>query len=97
MQGKDKGVPAGFALSLEYSKAEVFDVRQGVDFCGYMHFGKYVLARKSTAKRMKRRVAGFRKHPGRHSEEHVAGSVASMKGWLKWCCSHNLKRSMGID
>lgn len=84
------------SLSLKYSKAEVFDVRQGVDFCGYRHFGKYVLARKSTAKRMKRRVAGFRKHPGRHSEEHVAGSVASMKGWLKWCCSHNLKRSMGI-
>lgn len=83
-------------LSLEFSKAEVLSVRQGVDFCGYRHFGKYVLARKSTAKRMKRRIAGFRNDSGRHTEEHVAGSVASMRGWLKWCCSHNLRRSMGI-
>lgn len=84
-------------LSLEFSKAEVFDVRQGVDFCGYRHFGKYVLARKSTAKRMKRRIKGFRSRPERHSPEHVAGSVASMKGWLKWCCSHNLRASLGMD
>lgn len=83
-------------LSLEFSKAEVFSVRQGVDFCGYRHFGKYVLARKSTAKRMKRRIAGFRNDSGRYTEEHIAGSVTSMKGWLKWCCSHNLRRSLGI-
>lgn len=84
-------------LSLEFSKAEVFDVRQGVDFCGYRHFGKYVLARKSTAKRMMRRMRGFKSRPGRHAPGHIAGSVASMRGWLKWCCSHNLRRSLGMD
>lgn len=46
-------------LFLEYSKCDLFDVKQGVDFCGYRHFGKYVLLRKLTAKRTARRLRHF--------------------------------------
>lgn len=83
-------------LLLDFSKAEIFDVRQGVDFCGYRHFGKYVLARKSTAQRMKRRVRDFNENKGLYTAEHVMGSVASMKGWLRWCCSYHLRQSLGM-
>ena len=48
-------------LDLEYSKCDLFKTKQGVDFCGYRHFGKYILLRKSTAKRIKRRFAKIAK------------------------------------
>lgn len=46
----------GDKLRLKFSKAEIFNTKQGVDYCGYRCFKKYVLLRKSTAKRIRRRV-----------------------------------------
>ena len=73
-------------LFLAFSKCDLFDVRQGVDFCGYRHFGKYVLLRKSTAKRTKRR---FRRGVSPQS-------AASTAGWCKWACTYNFRRSLGL-
>lgn len=80
-------------LRLTYSKAYVFDVKQGVDFCGYRAFGKYMLLRKSTAKRIKRRVSHV--YP-RYTEEKRNASIASTMGWLKHCNSYNLKVKLGL-
>ena len=80
-------------LRLTYSKAYVFDVKQGVDFCGYRAFGKYMLLRKSTAKRIKRRVTHV--YP-RYTEEKRNASIASTMGWLKYCNSYNLKVKLGL-
>lgn len=83
-------------LELKFSKSDVFNTKQGVDFCGYRTFGKYVLVRKSTAKRMKRR---FRKVLDSDIEdvEKLTGQVASCKGWLKHACSHHLYKSLRLD
>ena len=80
-------------LGLTYSKAYVFATKQGVDFCGYRMFGKYVLLRKSTAKRLKRRVR--RVYPN-YTEEKRTASIASTLGWLKHCNSYNLKTKLGL-
>ncbi len=43
-------------LDLNFSKCDVFPVSRGGDFLGYRHFKKYILVRKRTSKRIKRRV-----------------------------------------
>lgn len=80
-------------LRLTYSKAFVFDTKQGVDFCGYRTFGKYLLLRKSTSKRLKHRVT---KVYVTYDEKRKQSSIASTLGWLKHCNSYNLKRSLGL-
>ena len=87
-------------LELEFSKAEVFDTKQGVDFCGYRMFGKYVLIRKSTARRMIRR---FRKMRAKlETEEHpdlqrLEGQLASGNGLMRHACSYHLRSSVRYD
>lgn len=84
-------------LELEFSKAQVFHVKQGVDFCGYRHFGKYVLIRKSTARRMIRRFKKIRKkleteeHP---DLEHLEGQIASGNGLMRHACTYHLRSSV---
>ncbi len=80
-------------LGLTFSKAFVFDTKQGVDFCGYRTFGKYMLLRKSTAKRVKRRINHI--YP-KYTEEKRRASIASTLGWLKHCNSYNLKVKLGL-
>lgn len=86
-------------LKLTFSKAEVFDVKQGVDFCGYRSFKKYVLIRKSTARRMIRR---FRKieeklNSGTFDLERIDGQLNSGNGLMKHACSYHLRRSVRFD
>ena len=63
--------------------------------CGYCHFGKYVLLRKSTAHRMKRRLKRIRENK-ELEPEYVQNSIASMQGWLAWCCSYNFRMKLKI-
>lgn len=83
-------------LLLDCSKLELFNTKQGVDFCGYRSFGKYVLLRKSTAKRTKRRIRDFNTHPERYDEEYIRQSKASTNGILKHCCSYNLRTAIKL-
>jgi len=85
-------------LKMKLSKCSVFPVSHGVDFLGYRHFNNYILLRKSTSKRVKKRL---HKLPGQFNEgeitfEQFRSSVASTIGWLKWAKTHNLKRSLNI-
>lgn len=79
-------------LRLEFSKADVFSTRQGVDFCGYRCFKDYVLLRKSTAKRIRRRITKIET-----LDTHTQGQLASAKGQLKHCCSYNFRKSIGLE
>ncbi len=72
---------------------QVFPTRvRGVDFVGYRHFGDYILLRKPTAKRMKRKLRKIYSkciNGGKITYSEWC-SINSYKGWLKWCNSYNL-------
>ena len=86
-------------LKLTYSKTKVFPVTQGVDFLGYRHFPNKILLRKSTAKRVKRRIQAIPRMvaSGRLSKERALASLQSTKGWLRWANTHNLQIALEID
>lgn len=86
-------------LQLKLSKCDLFPVSRGIDFLGYRHFKGYVLVRKSTAKRVKKRL---KKLPvllakNKISMDQYRSSLASTMGWLKWSNSYNLRKSLQID
>ena len=72
---------------------QVFPSRvRGIDFVGYRHFGDYVLLRKSTAQRLKRKMRDIKKklnNGGRLTYSDYC-SINSYKGWIKWCNGYNL-------
>lgn len=87
-------------LELRFSKAQVFSVKQGVDFCGYRHFKGYVLVRKSTAKRLKRRFRKLnRKLDGTEkiNLEKETGRAAAGNGLMLHACTHRLRISVRYD
>ncbi len=61
---------------------------RGVDFVGYRSFGDYTLLRKSTAKRLKKKmgIVSRRDHPT------DVNSIMSYSGWLKHCDAYNLHK-----
>jgi hypothetical protein len=86
-------------LGLKMSKCELFPVSQGVDFLGYRHFPKYVLLRKSTAIRVKRRLKILPKllAAGRITLEYFRSCIASYGGWMRWANCHNLSLKLQLD
>ena len=86
-------------LRLRYSFAEVFPVSAGLDFLGYRHFKSHILLRKSTARRVKRRLRLLPKllAAGKITNEQMRSSLASTRGWLRWACTHNLAVAMQLD
>lgn len=83
-------------LLLKYSKSEIFPTSHGVDFCGYRHFGKYVLVRKSTGLRIRRRFRKIEKklNDGMGYTQKLDGQVASAHGVLCHACTHHLYEAM---
>lgn len=85
-------------LALIFSKCDIFNTKQGVDFLGYRHFDNYILLRKSTAKRVIKR---FRKlqddyKNGIIEEEKYRSSITSTYGWLKHANTHNLQTKIDL-
>lgn len=79
-------------LGLKLSKHEIFQTKQGVDFLGYRHFpDDYILVRKSTAKRIKKRLKNIDKRVsrGKISVEKARAQWASAKGWIGHANAHN--------
>lgn len=89
----------GTKLKMTLSKCDLFPVTQGVDFLGYRHFQNYVLLRKSTSKRVKKRLTLLPKllEKGRISLDSYRSSIASTRGWMKWSNSHNLGLSLKLQ
>lgn len=83
-------------LKLKFSKADVFNTKQGIDFCGYRHFGKYILLRKTTAKRIQKRFIKI-KNTENYDKEKLRQQIASTKGWLKHCNSYNLINKIDFE
>jgi len=86
-------------LKLKMSKKDIFPVSRGVDFLGYRHFPGYILVRKSTSKRVLKRM---KKLPGQLkrrdiTQEQYRSSIVSTVGWLKWANSYNLYKKLNID
>ena len=86
-------------LQLRLSKCDLFPVIRGVDFLGYRHFPNYILLRKSTAKRIKKKIAQLPilLDKGIITPEYYRSYLASIKGWLKWGNTYNLKKAISIE
>jgi hypothetical protein len=86
-------------LKLRMSKCDLFPVSRGVDFLGYRHFPEYILLRKSTATRMKRRLRVLPDLLARHkiTADQYRATLASITGWLKWSNSRNLQLHLKLD
>lgn len=87
-------------LGMRLSKCNIFPTSQGVDFLGYRHFPQgYILVRKSTAKRIKRRMKGliweYKHH--RITKIQALSKIASAEGWMKHATTHNLAVSLKIN
>jgi RNA-directed DNA polymerase len=80
-------------LALKMSKCDLFPVSRGVDFLGYRHFPGYVLLRKSTSIRIRRRLGKLSAllAAGRITLDRFRGSVASVNGWMKWANTQNFR------
>jgi len=83
----------GERLKLRFSKCDVFPVSRGVDFLGYRHFDNYILLRKRTAKRVRKRLAmlPYLYKNKKITAEQYRSSVASAWGWMKHANTHNLQ------
>jgi RNA-directed DNA polymerase len=86
-------------LNLSLSKCDLFPVSKGIDFLGYRHFQNYILLRKSTALRIKRRLKMLPNlfFSGKITRIQLMSSIASTRGWLKWANSYNLSLSLNLD
>lgn len=86
-------------LGLKMSKCNLFPVSQGVDFLGYRHFPRYVLLRKSTATRVKRRLKVLPRlfAVGRITFETLRSCIASYTGWMRWANCHNFGLKLQLD
>lgn len=86
-------------LKMTLSKCSVFPVSQGVDFLGYRHFRKFILLRKTTAARVKRRLSRLPDMMARGliTKEQARSSLASTEGWLRWANTHHLVKSLRLE
>lgn len=72
---------------------QVFPSRvRGIDFVGYRHFGDYILLRKSTAKKLKKKMRRIlvKVKLGQQMSYSEWCSINSYKGWVIWCNGYNL-------
>lgn len=85
-------------LDLELSKCDIYPYKRGVDFMGYRHFRGYNLVRKSTAKRVKRRIPRAVKqlYSGEITPEKFRSIIDSTLGWIDWANSYNFIKSTKI-
>lgn len=76
-------------LDMLFSKCNLRRTADGVSFLGYRHFKKFILIRKHTAQRLKKRIINIVKHHNFNFKS--IGQMAAAFGWTKWCCCFNYK------
>jgi len=86
-------------LKLKFSKCDIFPIKHGVDFLGYRHFDNYILLRKRTTKRVRRRLTALPRlyEKKKITAEQFRSSVASTWGWLKHANTHNLQVTIKLN
>lgn len=77
-------------------KTSVFPVSQGIDFLGYRIWPTHRLLRKSSVKRMKRKLKAFQKKyaQGRVTLDEINASIQSWLGHAKHANTYNLRRKL---
>lgn len=87
-------------LRLKLSRLWLYPTKRGIDFLGYRHFpdGK-ILARKSTAKRIRKQLKALPHllRRGDISRERARGQLASINGWLKHAKTYHLRCALKMD
>jgi hypothetical protein len=85
-------------LKLTLSKCDLFPVSRGVDFLGYRHFPDYVLLRKSTATRIKRRLRTLPLLLAKQTitPDQYRSTLASISGWLRWANTRHLQLTLDM-
>ncbi len=79
-------------LGLEFSKCVVRRTCFGMDYIGYRHFRGFILLRRRSARKIRRRIINIAVH--NDMSYHSLGQLASARGWLKWACSYNYCKSV---
>lgn len=86
-------------LKLKMSKCDLIQTTQGIDFLGYRHFPQgYILVRKTTAKRIKRRIKAlpWKVRHGIITPATARSVIASTSGWLKWANAHHFSIALKL-
>lgn len=86
-------------LKLKLSRKTVLRCDKGVPFIGYRHFPGYVLLRKRTTKRIKRRIPTTQK---RYKKKQITlvqytSTLASYYGWASFGNTYNFRKSTRLD
>ncbi|WP_034629499.1 RNA-directed DNA polymerase [Desulfotruncus alcoholivorax] len=84
-------------LDLELNgKTGIFPISQGIDFCGYRIWPTHRKIRKSSIKRMKRKLKAFQRKfkAGKISLEKINATIQSWLGHVKHGDSYNLRKKV---
>jgi len=86
-------------LKLTFSKWSIYPVSKGVEFVGYRHFKNHILLRKSTTKRIKKRIKAlpYKLKTKTINLDQFRSSIASTEGWMKWANTYNLSLKLEIS
>lgn len=79
-------------LKLTFSRASVYPTSRGVDFIGYRHFRNFVLLRKRTARRMRKRILSIARH--NDTRDFARGQLSAAYGWARWASTYNYRRDI---
>ncbi|MBD5400162.1 reverse transcriptase [bacterium] len=77
-------------LDLHFSKAFIKPTAVGVNFIGYRHFANHIVLTRVGARKMRRRIQSVINNA--EISACMRGRIASLSGWLGWCCGQNLRR-----
>ncbi len=71
-------------------KTSIFEVDKcGVDFLGYKSYRTHTLLRKSSARRLKKRIRYIEEEYLSMSPDQILGTLGSYSGWIKHCNCYN--------
>jgi RNA-directed DNA polymerase len=73
-------------------KTTILNCKNGVDFCGYRHFADHKKVRKSSIRKMKRTIRGYR--TGKIGEERFAKAFQSWLGHIQHADAYLLREGM---
>lgn len=79
-------------LKLTFSRASVYPTSRGVDFIGYRHYRNFVLLRRRTSNRMRRRMMEIARH--NDTSEVSRGRISAAYGWSRWASTYNYRRDI---
>ena len=86
-------------LALKFNpKTQIYPVDdRGIDFLGYRTFRDYILLRKKSAKKFRRKLKKIKQQRDKISDQHIISSIMSYVGWVQHCNGYNLINSFLLE